>query len=284
MYIEAHMNSEETAKKIFSKPLSTLSLRERSESLWIMKLRRIPQFPEIVRRLLKGETVWGVAGWLMSCPDRGELSGCSFETLRKYLTCLAIRVRENAERTPRFNLGDMEKAAVHAHLEAKMRAAVKDLPDPAGFDDLRKIVTEETEKLDALAILKYCFVIQRERVKELRELERKAKMPLPHGNKTVQVLALIAAEIRKIEVGDECLKKIGSQSGAMSPGRLVPHESQLMPVVQEVATLPEVEQNLIRDASSKVLDLIQQEAKVGPYASRVPDEHGAAKTPKGSGN
>jgi hypothetical protein len=142
------MNHGKSAKRISSQHVSPIMGRGRYEHLWIMKLRRIPQFRELVRRLVKGDKVWSVAKWLKTCPERGELSAASFETLRKYLTALAIRVRENADRSPRLDFSDFEKGAVHAHLQARVSAAIKDLPDPAGFDDLRTTVTDQVQRLD----------------------------------------------------------------------------------------------------------------------------------------
>lgn len=254
------MTQGETEKRNHCKPAGAMAGRLRYEHSWIMKLRRIPQFPELVRRLVRGDTAWSVSKWLATCPARGELSGCSFETLRKYLTALAVRVRENADRTPRLNLSDFEKAAVHAHLQAKVTAAVQDLPDPAGFDDLRKTVTEEAQKLDAATMLRYCFMIQQQRVMELRELEKKTKMPLPYGDRIVRTLMRIAAEIRKLELGEAVLRKDRmSEERPFSGGPAPYKQTEPSEEWQAFAQLDAVDRNLIRDATARAIDLIQRE-------------------------
>ena len=171
-----------------------------------------------------------------------------------------------------MDMSDFHKVGVVAGVESKLKAAVKGMPDPAGADHISKVLTEALEKVNAMTILKYAFALQQQRVIELMEIEKKAKVPFPHTNKAIELLKDIAAEIRKVELGEAYLRKGGMGWGSPFPGELVPKEPVLSPEVQAVAELPEVEQNLVRDTASKIIDLIQMEAKCGPYSSRGRDE------------
>ena len=248
----------------FVERLAPTGGRQRYEQAWIMKLRRTPQFRELVRRLVKGDPVWGIARWLMTCPERGELSGCSFETLRKYLTALAFRVRENADWSERLDLGDFEKGAVHAHLQAKVSAAVKNLPDPAGFDDLRKTVAEEVQRLDTMTMLRYCFVIQNQRLNELLELEKRAKLPLPQGNKIIKVLVQIAVEIGKLELG-EARQRASFDFGASVNLRVPSPHGQSED--QQIEQMGEADRERWREAAARVRDLLREAGVSFPIAA-----------------
>jgi hypothetical protein len=107
-----------------NQPLKGMSQRERREYLWLMKVRTVPQFRELVARLSKGESVWATTAWFMEQPNRGELSNCSFETVRKYLTSLSIRIKQETPKINRIDLSDLHKIAVNARVEAQLKAAV----------------------------------------------------------------------------------------------------------------------------------------------------------------
>ena len=82
-----------------------------------------------------------------------------------------------------------------------------------------------------------------------------------------------------MELGQAYLKKGPAAWGSPFPDGLVPQEQQLLPEVQRVAEMSEIDKNLIRDATTKIIDMIQQEAKCGPY-SRTRDETVGQKTPQ----
>ena len=171
-----------------NQPMKGTSLRERREYLWLMKLRTVPQFAELVKRFARGQSVWATTVWFMSQENRGELSNCSFEMTRKYLTTLSIRIKEQNDRLPKMDMSDFHKVGVVAGVESKLKAAVKGMPDPAGADHISKVLTEALEKVNAMTILKYAFALQQQRVIDLMEIEKKAKVPFPHTNKAVELL------------------------------------------------------------------------------------------------
>ena len=276
------MDIKEVVGAIASTPMLKLSLRERRAHLWISKLRKVPLFTQILDRMVKKESVHQTARWVHEQPDgmKGELAGCSVETIRGYLNCLNVEVNRARTHVVRLELSDVRRATAHEHLQAKVSAAVKGKPDLDGFGDIQLYVTQEIHKLDAATMLRYAFVIQQERVRELRDFEKKTKMPMPFGNKTMEVLMEIAAEIRKVELGEAYLRSRGGPPcGSPFPGGPVAHESALSPEVQKIAQMSDVDKNLTRDATTKIIDLIQMETKSGPYSCRERDEGLEQKTP-----
>jgi hypothetical protein len=226
--------------------------KERRETLRIMQLRTAPQFEELIKLLTRGKTAWSVTDWFMQHEDRGELSGCSFETARKAITALRLRVREEAERIP-------PRPEVSQVFDRVVTALVKGSNSPAVFTKMAEIVNEEVEKMQAAKILKYAAILQLERIDELRELEKKSKLQMPWGNKSMQVLTEIASAIHDVEMGE--IKKLTvSWGGTITATGMT---SNLSPEVQKVAELPEAEKNLWRDCAAKVIDLIEQEGKRG---------------------
>jgi len=128
-----------------------------------------------------------------------------------------------------------------------------------------KVVTDAVKHLDSQTMLKYCFLVQQQRVKMLLDLEDQVKMPLPEGWKNLAVLKDIAAEYRKHEIGEQYLKGKGVQPyGSPVQGGLVPHESREMSSLGErISRLDEADRNLIRTAGARVIELIQEEIRAG---------------------
>jgi hypothetical protein len=258
------------------KPIREMSLAERREYLWMLRLRELPQFRQIVWKLSHGESTTAVTEWFMAQPDRGEMAGCSFDAVHRYMRTAAAWVRRQAEAVPRIDVTELHRTAVSSQLNSRIATTIKGVPEPMPWDEVSELVTEAVQNTNGQTALKYCFVIQQARVKSLRDMEAKMKMVLPHGNKAVEVLREIAADIRKYELAEAVLKK-GSEAFVSS---LVPQESLLMPEVQEIAKMSEVDKNLTREATQRIIDLIQQEGRTGPYANRVIDERGRSETPQ----
>jgi len=184
------MDIKDVVGEIGSTPICKLSLRERRAHLWIAKLRKVPLFPQILDRMVKKESVRQIAQWVYEQPDgmKGELAGGTVETIRGYLNCLNVEVNRARTHVVELDLTDVRRAAVKEHLQAKVAAAVKGQPDPDGFKDVELYVTQQVERLDSAKLLKYTFIIQQQRVIEIRQLEKATKIPMPFGNKAVEVL------------------------------------------------------------------------------------------------
>jgi hypothetical protein len=137
------------------------------------------------------------------------VSKCSYETLRKYITALAFAVKETADTVPRFNLRNVQEQTILTVMERNTWAKERELSETSEFDDIIRMIKEGVSKLDVGTMLRYCFVAQQQRLTDQRALERRLGMLLPQTNRTVSVLVKIAAELRKLELGDAYLTNQG---------------------------------------------------------------------------
>src|SRR6266851_1152279 len=102
----------------------------------------------------------------------------------------------------------------------------------------------------------------------LRKMENQMNLLMPDGWKNIAVLKDIAAEVRKCEVGEQWMRgKAGAAYGGPYPGGLLPHpeapEKELSPMAQRLSQLDAIDRNLIRAATSHVMELIQEEISAG---------------------
>ena len=135
-----------------------------------------------------------------------------------------------------------------------------------GLGEIFSMVQKHVLSMNAQTMLKYCFMIQQARVKKMRELEEQLGMLFPEGYKNIQVLREIASDIAKLEVGDLWMRgKSPLYKGSLVGDTAGPEQqrAQLGPIAKRVAELGQVDRNLIRIASQKVIDLIQEEVNGG---------------------
>jgi hypothetical protein len=179
-----------------------ITIRERRERFWIAKLERLPCFELMVKRLVDGKSVSSVAHWARSLGMDCELKDAGFETWRKYINALSIRIRINLETRP-----EIKPKAVRAIIEdVKANADAYDVPLSENGRKLWRLVEKAVKELDSEKMLKYVFVIQQRRVEKILGLEEKTGLLLPDGHKNVAILKSIAAEVRKLELGELALK------------------------------------------------------------------------------
>jgi hypothetical protein len=131
-----------------------------------------------------------------------------------------------------------------------------------GQGEIFSMVQKRVLSMNAQTMLKYCFMIQQARVKKMRELEESLGMLFPEGYKNIQVLSDIASDIAKLEVGD-LLGKSPLYKGSLTVKTGSEMQRAQGPIAKRVAELGEVDRNLIRIASGKIIDLITEEANVG---------------------
>jgi hypothetical protein len=242
--------------------------RERREYRIFMQLRRLPQFRELVANLTRGQSIRKVTDWLMQQPNREELSNCTFGTARKYIGVLSQRLRDAERKVPRKNLEDLRRALVQEHQNTQVTEAITNLPDPAQAD-MERVLTDELQRQTAISMLQYCFGIQRERVIQLRDLERTTRVIFPFGNKSVQVLKEIAGELGKVQAGEALLhSKNAWPTGSDASGPAI----ELLPEVRRVSELDSVDNDLIREALDRTIDLLEQERMSDQHSFRVKDE------------
>jgi len=215
----------------------------------------------------------------MAQPDRGEMSDCTFQSARQYINALKLRLEALAAKVPRIDFSELRAQAVTAAQNTRATAAILGEPDAAP-SDIDQALTKEIEKLDALTALKYCFSIQKERAKELRLFEKKTGVPVPFGDKTMQVLGRFAAEMGRLEIGQAVLRSRNAW-GAIPID--VASETKFSPVVERIAKLDPVDKNLIREARDKVIALLEEETGSGKYSRGLETDGRGTETPPSEG-
>ena len=258
-------------------PLKGLSRAERRDYSYIATLRRTPQFRELVSRLDRLQSVFRVCEWFMSQEARGPMSNCTFGTARLYINSLWKRMKETTKNIPRINLNEFRERAFQANHQTRINAAILNLPEP-GPTDFDKIITQEIEKADVIKMLRFCYGVQKERVMQLRQLEKTANMTFQFGNGHLKVLEKIAYDIWRVQAGEAMLRSKNAWPADMGEASRV---IDLLPEVKEIAELDPVDQNLIREAFNKTIDLLQQEANLGQYKNRVEAEQRGTEAPEG---
>lgn len=258
--------------------------KERQEYLLALKLRTTPQFTEIVHRLDSGKTVWSVTDWFMQQKNRGSLGGCSFNTAYRYIGCLNRRLRKLVDGMDPNRVEELRHMTYHERMRL-LRDVVEQntpTPQPIQLSDMQRALTEEIEQLDAITAVKFCFSIQKDRVMLMRRLEDTAGIQFPFGNKHLDVLRLMAESLWKVQAGQAILRSKNSWPIHMGEADRVPID--LLPEVQAVMQLDPIDQNLIREAVDKTIDLLHQEAGLGQYSRRAKTDSGGAETKYSSGD
>jgi hypothetical protein len=215
-----------------------------------------------VKKLVNGQGVAAVARWCHELNPEGELHNKTHETWRKYLTPVAMRIRNDLKPVKRFKVEPLAYSAWMEELD-KQKVAMTEI-DPVA-EPARSIwpeVTKAVRELDAEAMLKYCFLIQQVRVQAMLELEEKMNLLMPHGYKEVAVLMKIAAEVRKYEVGEQRMKGNGKapdtrgfSNGPLPPGQTGEASRSEEPRRQ----LDEAERDRVHAAGIRVVDMIMKE-------------------------
>jgi len=182
------------------------TVRERREKLWIANLRRLPCFEQLVKKVVEGQSVTSVTKWLHGLGVAGETR--SYHTLGQYVTALSIRVKRNVAQVERKDVTPLAFKMVMQEFEAQDDSVLDDDPEMSQKNVTRiwKVVSDAVRKLESETMLKYCFMVQLARVTRIEELEERTGLPYPGMDKAVRVLKEIAAEVRKVEVGEQYLK------------------------------------------------------------------------------
>ena len=237
-----------------------MPLPERRRYLKIARLSRLPLWPEIVHRLCRGQSTFEVASWVMSQPAqlRGDVD--TYDTARNYLSALATEIRNiqthEVPDTSLKELGD-EGRELSNKFDEQLRRAT---------ENNRLYLTQSVMNMRTMDKLNYVWSIQNERVMDLQEMEKKLKMPLPHGNKTVELLAKIAAMMGRIEMGQDYLDrrmKLGMTFDDSAPPDVQLEETRI------VSQMDPTDKNIIRDVTAKIIDLIEHEGSFGQYKRRL---------------
>jgi hypothetical protein len=138
----------------------------------------------------------------------------------------------------------------------------------ADKDRLKDVVTEVIRDVSGIQMLKVCCPIQQQRVSRLMKSEERAGITVV-GHKEIQLLAKIAGAVMnhqskstKMEWKDDARER-------------TPREiEKLGPLAQKVSKLDPIDRNLIRQATTMTIDMIQEKfAEL--KAEQVLQENGA---------
>jgi hypothetical protein len=188
-----------------------LDERERRSNMLIGLLRRTSIFDELVKRFVQGQSVVQVSTWVYDLKPEGPLKDASYNTIRAYLTALRARVRtEVAEH--------LEKHQERVVKEEEIIQTIRATPMPAHRPDhFTSLIDQRLRDLSATDILRGAFVLQLERVEEMRQLERTQETLVPRGYKEIEVLVSIAVSIGKIDLGVETLRQKNLRDSTRPP-------------------------------------------------------------------
>jgi hypothetical protein len=172
----------------------------------ICKLQRMNCYPELVRRLTKGESANSVSRWASRLKIEGGAGRWSRLYWRKHILALAKHVRHAKEklRTRKPVLPQPEAVAACVNSQTADLFAADAIPKPAS--QVSRHVNKALKQIDAEQALKCAWYSQIERVERLMEQEKKLQLLIPNGHKEIGALVKIADSLHEIEVGKKWLR------------------------------------------------------------------------------
>jgi hypothetical protein len=201
--------------------------REHRENRMVGILRRTAIFDELVERFVAGQSVICVADWVYKSKPKG-LEAVSYGTLRVYLTALRARIRHYVVEQIQ---GNHEPSPPPEPLQAERIAeAIQMTPmPPHRLDRFESMIDKKLRDLSTTDMLRGWFVIQEERIHEMRQLEaRTPGMLLPNGYKEIELGVRIAVAIARIDMAAEMFRAKGMFASTMPPtGSLAPGPDDL---------------------------------------------------------
>ena len=228
------------------------------KQIWLKQLKKAPIYGQIAKRLLNGQSARKVAKWCVEQKVEGYEKDWGFSSWFQRILVVAEQTKKISGLISDQPASPIEVQAVKEYLA---REPDPDLVIPEGARSAWKQLRGAVKSLDSEMMLKACFLIQQERVMEIREFEKKAGIPLAVGNEAVKIWKEIAAEIRKHEVGEQWMKgKIPGKYGA-APEALIPQQPDkpMGPLAEQMSKLSVIDRNLIIAASEMVMDMSAEE-------------------------
>jgi hypothetical protein len=230
----------------------TRALLARQEKRWITRLRKLPPdvFNLVVRRIMTGEPLKKIARHLHDViPDVAE------ETFRKSLRVLAKQVRAGLVDRKSIDeiledIDDFDKARTEGALADSQAPRT---PSAGSSKRLKATVNRAILDIRAEEMLKYAWVIQQKRVDKMMDLEADQGIVLPGLHKEIATLTAIAEAVTKHEVGIALMKRKGNGIPELNT------TDKLSPLAEKISKLDAIDRNLIREASSKVISLVQDQ-------------------------
>jgi len=260
------MEINDIGEKLRRRPIHGLTGADHRRHLRVLNLSKVPVFLQVVARLNKGQSAAVVTRWFQQqdASLQGHLAGQAYESIRTLVTALAV---------------EMDELRTHyveprSRMESVSRGTPP--PKPGALNELDEILVDVIRNYRAMQIEQYSFAIQKKRVEKLMEQEKSLGFLLPFGFKEIKIMSDIGERISSAEIRDVYAKQRAMFMGIGTA------EPKLSPIMQEVAKLSPSERHLFRDACMKVVDMVQEEGLLGPYARLKAEQDGAAGTEKPS--
>jgi hypothetical protein len=223
----------------------------------------------IVRRLTDGQSARSVAVWLTQQNLEWPAGRWSLWYWRKLLgpldrqVCAARERALSAERRETRHPEPPTPEQIEAVLaeivtpQSLLRDAM-----PESVREVWKHVEQAGDDLTAEKILKYAFLIQQQRVDELRATEKKLGIIMPFGHREITTLIRIGEALSKCESGANTMR--GKNPG-VPPLPPIEDESE---ITRGMRQSDPVDRNLIREATDKMIDLFEEVSGVGSASDR----------------
>lgn len=249
------------AKTLVKGSLRSKAARAAEQNYLIRRLKSLPFYAQIVKKLVAGESSSSVVRWAMKFEGAPKWS---YRTWRNMLAALAPKIRLHLGPEgfkPAASVDALTLDATLQRLEQQMTAEALDVPLTKEGQRVWNDVKAAMVSLNAEIMLKFLFVVQQGRLEMLLDMEKKLGMPLDWGHKEIQAMVQIAAEIRKFEVGEAYMKgKMPAAAyGDPYPGGLLPQAPADSMIADRLSRLSAVDRNLIVAASSRVVDMIAED-------------------------
>ena len=230
--------------------------------MWIRKLRRLPCWEQVIKKLIAGESVTSVAKWLVDMELEGEFKSIGYEGWRKYLGALKARI--DMAGLERKNLEPLKYRAVVEEFARQKNSGLLEGNAVPSLRSLQRVIEKVAVSLDAEIMLKYCFIIQQGRLAQMLEFEERAGVLMPKGYNEVAVLKNIAAEVRKLEVGNFRIRGRGHSqlSGQHRSNPFAsPAPEPLRELVVRFNELDSVDRNVVRSAATRLIELVDEKLR-----------------------
>jgi hypothetical protein len=221
-----------------------LEARKQKENLRISELRKSSTFSDLLERFVDGQSVLQVATWVYCSKPEGPLKNAAFRTIRQYLTILRARVcAEIASHSHKPH--EQSWQGIGQTLRDEPLAPLKEEDDTVEGSGIAD------RAIDATTVLKYSFMIQQSRLKEMLEPEERTS-DVPHSDyREIRLMRNIADTIRRCEIGQDILRN------ESLPDAVMPPKTEMCRDMAEFAKFDAVDRNLARAACENYVSMTE---------------------------
>jgi hypothetical protein len=237
----------------------------RESVVMISKLQRLNCYEQMVRRLTKGHSANDVAHWAFDLKVEGAEGTWSYLYWRKHIQALARQVHIAKHRLAVKDRRRLrhpvppEPAAMVAQVEAQVAADAARDPIPESAREVWRDVGAALESINVEHLLKVAAVEQLDRLGVLKRFEKAAGLPLSYGHNEIDSLRAIGDSLLKMQIGERLLRgKGGMMPLEPQPSLPAANEDPTSEIAAGMRTFNEVDRNLIREATMKFVEMVQE--------------------------